>query len=75
MTTPAKIDPALALGLWNSGLTKHQIADALCPSASTMAVYRAIRRAVRAGGVAKHSIFTYAPPKEESHEPPSPRAF
>jgi len=47
-----KVDAGEALALWNAGKSLRQIRDAIAPGASHVAVLRAIRRAVRAGGAA-----------------------
>lgn len=51
-----KIDPNVALALWNQGQSLGQIRAALAPTASKMAVQRAIRRAVKAGGAARPPV-------------------
>jgi hypothetical protein len=45
------VDATAALALWNEGKTIDQIRLALAPTACRMSVVRALRRAVRAGGV------------------------
>jgi hypothetical protein len=45
------VDADQALALWNEGRTIRQIVAALAPGACRMSVVRALRRAVKDGGV------------------------
>lgn len=50
------LDPTVVLALWNEGKSLGQIRAALAPTASKMAVSRALRRAVKAGGIARPPV-------------------